>query len=84
MSRPDYPLHRVGAVVVVVGALVVAVLLNVSLTADDPVSRYETARAAIQLGDALGFVAAGGLVFGIGVGLALGGLRAYHEEVSDR
>lgn len=84
MRRSELPPHYVGTALVATGVIVVAILLNVSLMASDPVARYEAARAALQLSDALLFVVTGGLLLGIGVGFVLGGLQAFHEEVSDR
>lgn len=80
----DSPPQYVGAVVTIVAAVLVAVLLNTSLTASGRVDRYESARAAIGIADATAFLVVGGLAIGIGVGLVLGGLAAYHGEVSDR
>jgi len=84
MQLPRIPLHYAGAGVVAVLAAVVGVLLNVPLTRGDRVDRYEAAVAAIGLTDAWIFVAAGALVIGLGAGLVVGGLWAFHEEVSDR
>jgi hypothetical protein len=80
----DRPPHYVGAGVVVVVAAVVAVLLNTSLTAAGRLGRLEAARAALRVADATVFLAAGGVAVGLGVGLVLGGLAAYHGEVTDR
>lgn len=80
----EKPPHYVGAAVVVLAAVVGAVLLNTSLTASGRVARFESARAAIRLADSTVFLAAAGVVAGLGVGLLLGGLAAYHAEVSER
>jgi len=80
----DTPPHYVLGAVVAVAAAVVAALLNTSPTASGRLDRLEAARTALGVGDATVFLAAGGVVVGLGVGLALGGLAAYHGEVSDR
>lgn len=80
----DKPPHYVVGALVALAAVVVAVLLNTALTASGRVARFESARAAIELANSTVFLAAGGVVAGVGVGLLLGGLAAYHAEVSDR
>jgi hypothetical protein len=80
----DNPPHYVVGVVVALVAAILAVLLNTSLTASGRIARFDAATAAISVADATTFLAAGGVVAGIGVGLLLGGLAAYHEEVADR
>lgn len=83
MLRDRAP-HYVAAGVVVVAAAVVAALLNTSLTATGRLGRLESARAALRVADATVFLAVGGVAVGLGVGLVLGGLAAYHGEVPDR
>lgn len=80
----DKPPHYVGGAVVVIAAALVAALLNTSIATSGRVARFESARAAIQVADATVPLAVGGVAVGLGVGLVLGGLAAYHEEVSDR
>lgn len=80
----DRPLHYTGAGVVVLAAAILAVLVNTSLTASGRVARFEAARAAMQVADSIAVLVAGGVATGVGVGLVLGGLAAYHEEVANR
>lgn len=84
MQLPEISIHHVGAGVVVGLTVVLVVLVNRPRSADSAADRYEAALAAIQLGEVWYVVVAGALVVGIGTGLVLGGLWAYHAEVSSR
>ncbi|GAB6878443.1 hypothetical protein JCM17823_07170 [Halorubrum gandharaense] len=87
MQAPNIPFHFTAGAVSALLFGGVAALMSVNLASvrgGDLASRYAGAQATLSVADSVVSLAASALFLGIGVGLVVGGLWAYHREVSSR
>ena len=87
MQVPEIPFHLTAGAMSALFFGGIAALMGVNLASvrgSGLASRYASAQATLTVADSVISLAASALFLGMGVGLVIGGLWAYHREVSSR
>lgn len=84
MQLHNLTAYKIAIFIIFLAVIVFTILTYLPiLTGDDPTSRIAAAQSAISVADQRIVLIGTGGAFGLGIGIILGVLRAYHKEVVD-